>query len=277
MKYPANNLRKIALNRTPVAARSRPMAAAFWLAVIAGLAVPLEHRAAGSTAWRESRRSGMIISVVPLRAEDSDGRNSPASPVSVTFPEGYQYCRHHFDYRGWVGRGMATVVSAAPGRMAFGISVHGGNGPLDQGHGAIAVTVEGIAVNRNRDACTPLPVIGDEVSVLIRPWVFDENDKREVQWVSAYPDPGFSADPGHAERVNGRWQGGYHWEGNRLCLEINNLSAPEPSDRRISLGYAVTLKGARFSDGDTEKTLKLYSYRGMPDRTNISQCFPVRR
>jgi hypothetical protein len=160
--------------------------------------------------------------------------------------------------------------------MVFGIAVRGGDGPLDQGRGAIAVTVTGISAARSEGACTALPVIGDDVSVDIRPWVLDENGGGDLQWASAYPEPGFGDDPNRPERINGAWRGSYHWEGNSLCLEIHDLKAPEPSEHLISIGYTVTLKGARFSDADASKTLKLYSYRGAPGRTDITRCYPVR-
>jgi len=256
---------------------TRVLFAAFWLFAAVGLTLPRAARAAGPTDWTESRRSGEITSTALLRTAGADGRSSPVSTAAVTLPAGYSYCRHQFDYHGWVGRGIATVTSAAPGRMAFGISVHGGDGPLDQGQGTIVVTVTGMADNGDRRSCTALPVIGDDVSVTLRPWVFDEHENREIPGVSALPDAAFGAEPGHPDRVNGVWHGGYHWEGNRLCLEIRHLAAPAPSVRLFSIGYAVSMKGARFSDGDTDKTLKLYTYLGTPEQTEITECFPVRR
>lgn len=264
-------------NLTDRPARLRALAVMFWLSLAAGPAFTGALRAADPADWRVNSRNGVVTKTVLLHSPVADGRVASASPVEVRFPDGYRYCHHHLNYRGWVGRGIATVVGAAPDRMVFGISVIGGNGPLDQGQGSIAVTVVGIAANRSSGACEALPVIGDDVSVDIQAWVFDETEHREVQGSSAYPDPGFSDDPARPDRVNGRWHGGYHWKGNSLCLEIRNLTAPDPPDHLLSIGYAVTLKGARFSDADSSKNLKLYSYRGVPDQSEITQCFPVRR
>jgi hypothetical protein len=277
MKYSADKSTLPQAQRSPAVSGVQAISFLFWLAVLAGPAISRPLRAADTSGWREDSRSGLINKTVLLHAAAADGRGSPASPAEVIFPGGYRYCHYHLDYRGWIGRGIATVVSAAPDRMVFGISVRGGDGPLDQGSGAIAVTVVGIPGDLERGSCEALPVVGEEVSVAVTAWAMDETDGRELPWALAYPDPALGDDPAGPGPAGGGWHGGYHWEGNRLCLEIHALTLSGARDHRMSVGYHVTLKGARFSDAESEKTLKLYSYRGPPGEAEITQCFPVRR
>lgn len=113
------------------------------------------------------------------------------------------------------------------------------------------------------------------IQVQVQAYGHDESDGSDVGWNSQYPNPSFDDEPNRRGYPNARWQGSHYWQGDRLCLAIQNLEAPYPPGHTLAVGYTVTLQGATFEDGSATKTFVMYRYSGVPPQKNISQCYPV--
>ena len=71
------------------------------------------------------------------------------------------------------------------------------------------------------------------------------------------------------------WRGHHYVKDWLLYLEVRDLKAPAPPRERIGIGYTVTLKNARFTDGKKTKTIVVYQFQGIPNKRYIKVTVPI--
>lgn len=109
----------------------------------------------------------------------------------------------------------------------------------------------------------------------IEPYGHDETDGSDVTWNAGLPRPSFDDEPNRGGKPNAEWNTSYELKGNRLCVRLASLRAPNPSAHTLAIGYRVTLDGAIFDTGSRTKTIVVTRFSGTPAQATAGTCETV--
>lgn len=71
------------------------------------------------------------------------------------------------------------------------------------------------------------------------------------------------------------WRGAHYIKDWTLYLEVRDLKSPAPPFERVGIGYTVSLKNARFTDGKKTKTIIVYQFKGRPSKQYLKVQVPI--
>jgi len=72
------------------------------------------------------------------------------------------------------------------------------------------------------------------------------------------------------------WVPSYDLKGDRLCVRVGSLRAPEPPPTAHEIGYTVTLDGAIFDNGSRTKRIVVTTFTGKPQQATAGKCETVK-
>jgi hypothetical protein len=109
----------------------------------------------------------------------------------------------------------------------------------------------------------------------IEPYGHDDTDGSDVTWNARLPQPSLDDEPNRGGKPNAEWNTSYELKGDRLCVRISSLRAPNPPVHTLSIGYTVTLDGAIFDTGSRTKTIVVTRFSGTPAQATAGLCETV--
>jgi hypothetical protein len=124
------------------------------------------------------------------------------------------------------------------------------------------------------DAKPPSPG-GTARIATIEPYGHDDTDGSDVTWNAGLPRPSFDDAPRRGGTPNAEWVSSYDLKGDRLCVRIASLRAPNASSHTLAIGYRVTLDGAIFDTGSRTKTIVVMRFSGTPSQATAGICETV--
>lgn len=122
----------------------------------------------------------------------------------------------------------------------------------------------------------PAPAATTAKIAKIEPYGKDETDGSGVYWNAKLPKPSLDDEPTRSGKPNAEWDSSYDLKGDRLCVRIASLRAPNPPTHTLALGYTVTLDGAIFDNGSHTKTIVVTRFTGTPEQATAGKCETVK-